>query len=194
MTFLKKPSFFTRTSLDRRSFLKMGLACAASLAIPLPCYAQLNRLTSRERTLSFYNTHTGEELKKAVFWNDGQYLPDALADINYLLRDFRTDEITAIDPQLCDLLFSVRQKLGTERPFHIISGYRSPKTNHMLRKQSGGVAKNSLHLVGQAVDIRLPGQRLSQVRRAALSLQAGGVGYYPRSDFVHIDTGAVRRW
>jgi uncharacterized protein YcbK (DUF882 family) len=194
MNFFKKHSTTLISRIDRRSFLKLGLACTASLAIPLPCYAQLKRLTTREKTLSFYNIHTGEKLDKVVFWADGQYVPEALADINYLLRDFRTGEITDMDPRLCDLLFSVRQKLDTGRPFHIISGYRSPETNRMLRKHSKGVAKNSLHLVGQAADIRVPERSLSQVRRAALALRGGGVGYYPSSDFVHIDTGPVRRW
>jgi len=194
MKFFKKHSTTLMSGIDRRSFLKLGLACTASLAIPLPCYGQLKRLTTREKTLSFYNIHTGEKLDKVVFWADGQYLPDALADINYLLRDFRTGEATDMDPRLCDLLFSVRQKLDTESPFHIISGYRSPQTNRMLRKHSNGVAKNSLHLVGQAADIRIPGRSLSQVRHAALALRGGGVGYYPSSDFVHIDTGPVRRW
>jgi uncharacterized protein YcbK (DUF882 family) len=184
----------TKPEIDRRSFLKLGLACAATLAAPLPCFAQLHPLQSKEKTLSFYNTHTGEKLKKVVFWADGQYLPEALTDINYLLRDFRTDEITDIDPQLCDQLFAVRQKLGTDRPFHIISGYRSPQTNRMLRSRSNGVAKNSLHMVGRAIDIRVPGHRLSDLRKVALSLKAGGVGYYPTSNFVHMDTGRVRRW
>ncbi len=194
MDFFRKHSTTLKSGIDRRSFLKLGLACTASLALPLPCYAQLNRLATREKTLSFYNIHTGEKLDKVVFWADGRYLPDALADINYLLRDYRTGEITDIDPHLCDLLFSVQQKLDTGRPFHIISGYRSLETNRMLRKHSKGVAKNSLHLVGQAADIRVPERSLSQVRRAALALRGGGVGYYPSSDFVHIDTGPVRRW
>jgi len=184
----------TKSPIDRRSFLKLGLACAATLALPLPSFAKVSLPKARGKSLSFYNTHTGEELKKVVFWADGNYLPDALTNINYLLRDFRTNEIIGIDPQLCDQLFALRQSLGTDRPFHIISGYRSPKTNHMLRSRSKGVATNSLHLVGRAVDIRIPGQRLADVRRVALSMQAGGVGYYPTSDFVHMDTGSVRRW
>jgi uncharacterized protein YcbK (DUF882 family) len=183
-----------KDTIDRRLFLKLGLACATTLAFPLPGWAQLKNTLSREKTLSFYNTHTGEKLKKVVFWAEGRYLQEAMTDINYLLRDFRTNEIADIDPQLFDQLFAVRQKLGTDRPFHIISGYRSPQTNRMRRSRSKGVAKNSLHLVGRAVDIRVPGQRLSDLRKVALSLKAGGVGYYPTSDFVHMDTGPVRRW
>lgn len=180
--------------IDRRSFLKLGLVCAAALAIPLPCYAQLKQAALRERALSFYNTHTGEELKKTVFWADGHYMPDALEEINYLLRDFRCNEVSNIDPRLCDTLFALRKKLDTERPIHIISGYRSPQTNQQLRRQSKGVAKNSLHLVGRAIDLRIPELRLANVRKAALSLQSGGVGYYPGSDFIHIDTGPLRQW
>ncbi|MEZ4601439.1 MAG: DUF882 domain-containing protein [Syntrophotaleaceae bacterium] len=183
-----------KNTFDRRLFLKLGLACAATLAFPVSGWAQFKNARSREKTLSFYNTHTGEELKNVVFWADGRYLPETMRDINYLLRDFRNNETADIDPLLCDQLFSVRQKLGTDRPFHIISGYRSPETNSMLRSRSSGVAKKSLHLVGRAVDVRVPGSHLVDLRKAALALEAGGVGYYPTSNFVHLDTGPVRRW
>lgn len=151
----------------------------------------LNRFDSR--FVSFQNTHTGES-NKVTYWEQGKYLPDGLAEINKILRDHRTNDVTKMDPKLIDQLFVLRQKLDTNQPFHIISGYRSPKTNAMLRSRGRGVAKRSLHVTGQAIDIRVPGRSLSQVRLAALSLSAGGVGYYPGPQFVHMDTGRVRRW
>jgi uncharacterized protein YcbK (DUF882 family) len=143
--------------------------------------------------LAFYNTHTGESLK-TVYWLDGNYLPAAAEEINLILRDHRTGEINSIDPRLLDLLFELRTDLETTRPFYIISGYRSAATNALLRTASDGIATNSLHIHGQAADIRLPGLALSALRRAAVALKAGGVGYYPRSDFVHVDVGRVRYW
>lgn len=145
------------------------------------------------RYLSFQNTHTGEKLK-VTYWENGKYLRDALAEVNHHLRDHRSNERIDMDKALLDQLFVLRKKLETDKPFHIISGYRSPKTNAILRKQGRGVAKRSLHMLGRAIDIRLPGRDLSQVRLAALSMHSGGVGYYPGSQFVHLDTGRVRRW
>lgn len=145
------------------------------------------------RFVSFQNTHTGESTK-LTYWEQGKYLPDALAEINKLLRDHRTNDVTKMDPKLIDQLFVLRQKLDTNQPFQIISGYRSPRTNAMLRSNGRGVARHSLHMTGQAIDIRVPGRSLSQVRLAALSMSAGGVGYYPGPQFVHMDTGRVRRW
>ncbi len=145
------------------------------------------------RYLSFLNTHTGEKLK-VTYWEHGRYLKDALAEVNHHLRDHRTDDVTRMDPRLLDQLFVVRQKMGFSQPYHVISGYRSPKTNALLRRQGHGVARRSLHMSGKAIDIRVPGQDLSRIRLAALSLHSGGVGYYPSSRFVHMDTGRVRRW
>jgi uncharacterized protein YcbK (DUF882 family) len=147
----------------------------------------------RERSLAFYNTHTGESLK-TVYWFDGNYLPEAAEEINVILRDHRTGEIKSIAPRLLDLLFTLRGELEAKEPFHIISGYRSAATNALLRTISDGIATNSLHLDGKAADIRVPGLALSALRRAAVGLKAGGVGYYPRSDFVHVDIGRVRYW
>jgi uncharacterized protein YcbK (DUF882 family) len=115
-------------------------------------------------------------------------------DINHILRDHRTGEIKPIDPDLLDLLHALRTRLGTQRPFHVISGYRSPCTNEQLRSRSRGVARKSMHLFGKAVDIRIPGHDLADLRQAALAEQAGGVGYYPRPGFVHVDVGRVRFW
>ncbi|MBF0256104.1 MAG: DUF882 domain-containing protein [Gammaproteobacteria bacterium] len=145
------------------------------------------------RYLSFHHTHTGEKLK-LTYWENGKYLRDALAEVNHHLRDHRNNEVTQMDRDLLDQLFVLHKKLDTDKPFHIISGYRSPRTNEMLRRQGRGVAKRSMHMTGKAIDIRVPGHSLSQVRLAALSMHSGGVGYYPSSQFVHLDTGRVRRW
>ena len=143
--------------------------------------------------MAFYNTHTGENVKTA-YWFNGNYLPDGLEEINLILRDHRTGEIKSIDPRLLDLLFTLRGELETNEPFHLISGYRSAATNALLRSISDGIATNSLHLDGKAADIRVPGIAVSALRQAAVALQGGGVGYYPRSDFVHVDIGRVRYW
>ena len=181
--------------ISRRGFLGAGILVAAStIIIPNePAIAAVNKFISPERSLSFYNTHTGEKLK-AVYSANGDYLPDALADINYLLRDYRTGDIKKIDTLLLDLLYALKKKLKAREPFQVISGYRSPKTNAMLARRSSGVAKNSQHLYGKAVDIRLPECSLDYLHRAAVSLKAGGVGYYPKSNFVHVDVGRVRYW
>ena len=142
------------------------------------------------------HTHTREKMSIAYALN-GQYQADALAKLNHLLRDFRTNEKKPIDPKLFDLLHELSATLGTDAPFHIISGYRSPVTNSMLRQRGGshtGVATQSLHMVGKAIDIRLPDVKLKNLREAAASLKRGGVGYYPSSNFVHVDTGRVRYW
>jgi uncharacterized protein YcbK (DUF882 family) len=145
------------------------------------------------RRLAFSNTHTGERID-VVYQEGGRYLDDALAEIDHLLRDHRTGDVKPIDRALLDNLASLRGRLDTTEAFHVISGYRSPATNAKLAAASGGVARNSMHLQGRAIDIRVPGRSLELVRRAALAMNAGGVGYYPSSDFVHLDTGRVRRW
>ena len=178
---------------SRRRLLTLGGLAAAAILAPRPVLAHLRRSGISEKSLAFYNPHTGESLK-TVYWTEGTYVPEALADINRLCRDYRCDEIIPIDLQLLDLLFAVHKKLEARQPFHIVSAYRSPATNAMLRQHNRGVAKNSLHIQGKAVDMRLPGRRIATVRRVAVSLRQGGVGYYPRSDFVHIDTGEVRYW
>lgn len=177
--------------LARRRLLLMGVAGAATL-LGGPAVAALP--SRRVRSLSFHHLHTGESLR-TVYWADGRYLPEALAQINRLLRDFRTGEEYAIDQRLFDVLHALGRRLDTEGPFHVISGYRSPRTNAMLQRTGGGgVSSRSLHMVGMAIDIRMPERRTLDVYDAARSLQAGGAGHYPRSDFVHIDTGRVRFW
>lgn len=151
------------------------------------------RRVAPPRSLALHHLHTGESLN-TVYWSDGHYLSDAVRHINWLLRDFRTDEMHPIDPRLLDLLAALRGGLHSSEPMQVISGYRSPQTNTMLASRSDGVAQNSFHLQGKAIDIRVPGRRLKQVHAAALALHGGGVGYYPHSDFVHIDTGHVRHW
>ncbi len=179
-------------SCNRRDFLKRGAGFLTTCLVPATGWAALLPDNSR-RSLSFFNTHTGERLAVCYFKN-GAYCPDALQKINHVLRDHRSGDIEVMDPRLMDMLFTVNQRLGSCSSFHIISGYRSPKTNARLRKRSSGVAKFSYHTLGRAIDIRLPGCDTRQLRQACLNMQLGGVGYYPRSDFVHVDTGAFRTW
>jgi len=147
------------------------------------------------RSLNLHNIHTGEHLS-VDYWSNGTYLPDALEAINTILRDFRTGDVRVIDPGLLDTLVRLHGKLETNKPFEVISGYRSPATNAALHAKSeeSGVAVKSLHMQGMAVDIRVPGRPLILLRNAALTERAGGVGYYPQSDFVHVDVGRIRRW
>lgn len=180
--------------IDRRRLLKAGLLASVVCLNPLPVWARYNLLDTPERSLSLYNTHTGEQLKQIVYWEEGSYLTEALQDISFVLRDHRTNETHSIDPITLDLMAAISRKLNARRPFEIISGYRSPQTNNSLRSKSSGVAKNSYHMQGKAVDLRLPGVPLKSLRKAALDLRMGGVGYYPKSDFVHVDSGRVRSW
>lgn len=179
--------------VSRRGFLTLGLLAVTTAIFPRKALAALNSLIAPERSLSLFNSHTGEEFK-SVYWVQGQYIPEALNEINHIMRDYRTGDVKTIDPKLLDLLSTLNNKLETKDSFHIISGYRSPKTNALLRTKSKKVVKNSLHLYGKAVDIRLPGHSIETIRRAAVDLKGGGVGYYPRSQFVHVDIGRIRYW
>lgn len=145
------------------------------------------------KMLAFHNTHTGDRLNLTYF-EQGRYIKDALHEINLLFRDYHDGTVHPIDPALLDLLYDLKHTLEVRKPFHIVSGYRSPATNADLRKHSDGVAKNSLHMQGKAIDIRIEGLDSRRIRNAALAMQRGGVGYYERSDFVHLDTGNVRTW
>jgi uncharacterized protein YcbK (DUF882 family) len=176
-------------TISRRKFLKLGMLAAA---LPIPALAS-QRLSGGERRLCFYNLHT-EEKANPVYWIEGDYVPASLAEINHVLRDHRTDEVAAIDTQLLDLLYRVSIELEPSHPFEVISGYRSPASNLMLVEHTSGVAKHSLHMEGKAIDIRIPGIALAELCRAGLMLRSGGVGYYPESDFVHLDVGRVRSW
>lgn len=177
-------------SPGRRRMLGFVATAVAGFAMS-PAIAQAQ--PHGERVLTFENLHTGEKLK-TTYWANGSYIKDNLADINHILRDFRTNDVMAIDPKLLNLLYALKLKVNSNKPFAIISGYRSPATNAMLNANSSGVATRSLHLAGKAIDVRIPGQGLAGLHRAALALRGGGVGYYPGSDFIHIDTGRVRFW
>jgi uncharacterized protein YcbK (DUF882 family) len=180
-------------SIERRDFLRLGMLASAASLFPGSALAAVRHWLPSERSLSFYNIHTREGLEIA-YWGQGAYVPTALSEINHILRDHRTDEIRPIDPHLLDLLYAIQKTLAANSPFHILSGYRSPATNSYLRRRGRGVAKNSLHMQGKAADVRLPGCDLPVLRRAALDLKGGGVGYYPRADFVHLDVGPLRFW
>ncbi len=145
------------------------------------------------RWVKLRNIHTDEKLE-AVYWENGEYVPDAVKALNHVLRDYRNDESHPIDPGLYDILGKIAQKTGTKAHFQVISGYRSPATNRMLAERSGEVAKRSLHMDGKAMDIFLEDIALEDIRAEALGLQLGGVGYYPKSKFVHVDVGPVRKW
>jgi uncharacterized protein YcbK (DUF882 family) len=175
--------------LSRRGFVAGLVGALPVLAIPRALWA----LPTAARALNFIHTHTGERLSVEYF-DHGGYLPDALTTVNHFLRDFRTGDVHAIDPDLLDLLHHLTDLTGSVRPFQVISGYRSRATNEMLRHRSEGVASGSLHMQGQAIDIRLADVPLGALRDAALATGRGGVGYYPASDFVHVDTGRVRTW
>jgi uncharacterized protein YcbK (DUF882 family) len=178
--------------ISRRRFV-IGTASvlAASMAVPIitrPAHASV-----QARRLSFYHTHTGEKL--AIDYHDGHtYIPDSLGEINQYLSDFRTGESHPIDPKLLDILHHLKKVTGSNGVFEVISGYRSPKTNAKLRNKSNGVAKRSLHMQGKAIDIRLTGCDTQELHKTCRSLAKGGVGYYQKSDFIHVDTGRVRYW
>ena len=179
--------------IGRRGFLRWGAVGLLSAVIPERGFAAVRDSLTPEKDLAFYNTHTSEDLS-VVYWARGKYLRHALTEVNHILRDYRTGEVKAIDARLLDLVHALGRNVGSRRPFHVISGYRSPKTNARLRAQGRGVARHSLHMQGKAIDIRLPGCKLAVLHRAAIELKGGGVGYYPASDFIHIDVGPVRYW
>lgn len=154
---------------------------------------EFDRNSPSHKVLAFHNTHTGDQLKLTYF-EQGRYIKDALHEINHLFRDYHDGSVHPIDPALLDQLYDLKHTLEVRKPFHIVSGYRSPATNADLRKHSDGVAKNSLHMQGRAIDIRIEGLDTRRIRNAALAMRQGGVGYYGRSDFVHLDTGSVRTW
>jgi uncharacterized protein YcbK (DUF882 family) len=203
----KQPLFLEKSEVivNRRSFLKLttgaGLSIIAAPSLLIPKSIEARELgqaalkqskMSKDLFLSFYNRHTGESLTKCNFWAGDEYNPEALKAINKLFRDHRTNMIHKIDPKLLHILHKIQKQLDTIEPFHLISGYRSPQSNSMLREMGRGVAKRSLHVSGKAADIYVPGRSLKQVQAAAKSLRAGGVGRY--SQFVHVDTGRQRYW
>jgi uncharacterized protein YcbK (DUF882 family) len=174
---------------SRRGFLRAAAGSAFGLMTPRTVSAQ----SLPPRVLRFNHLHTGEKLA-VEYWKGGTYEPEGLGVINHLMRDFRTGDVHPIDTALLDLLHELADSTETRSPFEIISAYRSPATNAALHSHSDGVARHSLHLLGQAIDIRLADIPLAGLRRAALARRRGGVGYYPGSNFVHVDTGRVRTW
>lgn len=179
------------TNKRRRGFLRAVFGGAISGFI-LPMHRS-DAVTMAERDLQFFHTHTHKRLN-VVYKREKEFVPNALDDINAFLSDFRTGDLTDIDPKLLDLLYDIRETLDSQGTYEVISAYRSPATNDMLRQRSGGVARNSQHLLGKAIDVRLTDVALTKLRDAAVAMQRGGVGYYKSSNFVHIDTGRVRRW
>ena len=178
-------------TLLRRRLLKQSLAAGAAV-IGLSPLAQALAATPVRR-LAFSNIHTGEKLDVA-YWENGAYSPEALAAVKHVLRDYRTGDEHVIEPALLDLLTALSLRLESRPRFEVISGYRSPRTNAMLRAHSSQVNPNSLHMQGQAIDIRMAGLDSARVRDAAHSLAVGGVGYYPVSNFVHVDIGPQKWW
>lgn len=173
--------------MNRRHFLGLALSAVA-------ISAQAKKQSNKPRFLSLHHLHTEKKIKVAYRIGD-RYQRDALRKLNHFLSDFRTGDVAAIDPKLFDLLYDIDRRLG--RPggsIEILSAYRSPQTNAMLRKTSRGVARTSLHMSGKAVDIRFSRASTRQIRDSAIALGRGGVGFYSRSDFVHVDTGTIRRW
>ncbi len=191
--------------LSRRRLVSSSFAAAAAFLLPSPLKASLERLARESaaerdvRSLAFHNTHTNEKLD-VPYWVSGGYQESGLTAIDWILRDHRTGEVTRIDPKLLDLLHLLREQAAQagaaneSAVYEIISGYRSPYSNEMLRNRSGAVARHSLHLKGMAADVRLTGVPLRRLHAAALDIARGGVGYYPGDDFVHLDTGRVRSW
>lgn len=177
-----------KTRSTRRELLRSAACLLPAAALPGLATAS----AGQPRRLRFSHCHTSEKLD-VIYSEDGSYLPDALDEINGLLRDFRSGEVYPIDTGLLDALHDLQARTGGS-VYEIISAYRSPSTNEMLRKTGGGVAKRSYHMRGMAMDVRLRGVDTAQLRKAALALKAGGVGYYPKSDFIHLDTGRVRFW
>jgi uncharacterized protein YcbK (DUF882 family) len=181
--------------MSRRQILRLGGFAALTWAIPSSARAAIEKISASfaPRQISFFNIHTKERLE-SVYWEAGDYRSDELRRIDHILRDPITGDTKEMDVRLIDLLHRLRRNLAAPDAFHVICGYRSPQTNAVLRQKSQGVAAHSLHMLGQAVDVRLPGVALATLHRAALALKAGGVGYYPQSDFVHVDVGPVRAW
>lgn len=175
----------------RRGFLQIGLASMASLAVT-PALAAVPRVKGI-RTLAFHNLHTDEKLH-VDYWTNGKYDRAAMAKINHILRDHYSGDVFPMDLRLMDLLYDIRNRTGYHGNIEVISGYRSPKTNMELAQMSDGVAKNSYHTKGMAIDIRLPGTPLARLYKTALNMKRGGAGFYPDSQFVHVDVGPVRRW
>ena len=181
------------TSFSRRALLG---AFAATALVSAPTYSKaagLLRGSGDIRRIKMYSARTGEKIDM-IYWVEGDYIKDAVQEVNHFMRDWRTDDIKSMDTRMVDIMAAAHNLMDVNEPYMLLSGYRSPKTNAMLRSRSGGVARNSLHLKGQAADLRLSSRSVSQMARAAAACNAGGVGKYSRSNFVHMDCGDVRSW
>lgn len=186
------------SKLQRRHFLRQSVKAAAVLGVSsITAPALASALTAPvhgpDRKLRLVNAHTWEKLD-IVYWTQGIYIDESMNTISHLMRDHRADETIAMDHKLIDSLYTLYNLLDTTERVHVLSGYRTKATNAKLRSRSSGVAKYSLHMEGRALDLNVPGRTAKQIREAAVSMQSGGVGYYPSSGFVHIDTGNVRAW
>ena len=183
----------TSSSFSRRAILAVFAATALSAA---PTYAKASGLLRRSgdiRRIKLHSGRTGERLD-TIYWIQGDYIPDAVAEINHFMRDWRTNDVKQIDLRTIDIMAAAHNLLDVSEPYLLLSGYRSPRTNAPLRANSSGVAQNSLHLTGQAADLRLASRSVGQMARAAAACRAGGVGSYSGSNFVHMDCGPVRSW
>lgn len=180
-------------NLNRRQFISKTLQAALGSLFPVSVFANGTPERDDARILSFYNLHTTERLS-ACYFKNGRFQVRALQQIDFILRDHRSGETRPMDRRLLDLLFALSREVHSTPCFHVISGYRSPATNARLRKRSKGVAGGSLHMAGKAIDLRIPGIDSSRLRQMGQDLKSGGVGYYPQSDFVHLDTGRIRTW
>ena len=183
----------TNTGFSRRALLK---AFAATTVAAAPTYSKAAgflRGSGDIRRIKMYSGRTGERLDM-VYWIDGDYIKDAVKEINHFMRDWRTDQVKTMDLRTIDIMAASHNLLDVTEPYMLLSGYRSPETNAMLRSRSRGVAKNSLHMKGQAADLRLASRNVTQMAQAAMACKAGGVGRYYGSNFVHMDFGVVRSW
>ena len=177
----------------RRRFIKMAIYSGLTAFFPVRALASIPDITPQDRSLWLYNPVTDETLS-TTYWLNGQFVPEALEKIDYIMRDHRTGEVKSIDLGLINLLHTIKIQIELDEPFHVVSGYRCRKSNELLRKSGRNAARNSYHLKGQAADIRLPDGHLNSLLKVATVIKGGGVGYYPRDNFVHVDVGPVRYW
>ena len=179
--------------LTRRALLGAFAATTIAAAPTFPKAAGLLRGAGDIRRIRMYSGRTGERIDM-IYWIEGSYLKDAVKEVNHFMRDWRTDDVKSMDLRTIDIMAAAHNLLDASDPYMLLSGYRSPKTNAMLRARSRGVAKNSLHMKGQAADLRLSSRSVHQIARAAIACRGGGVGKYSGSNFVHMDCGVVRNW
>ncbi|MFB2593471.1 YcbK family protein [Paracoccus sp. p4-l81] len=183
----------TTSSLSRRGLMGIFAATMVAAAPTATNAFGILRGAGDIRRIRMYSGRTGESID-TIYWIEGKYVKEALNEINYFMRDWRNNQVKGIDPRTVDIAAASHRLMGTNEPYMMLSGYRSPQTNSMLRSQMRGVARNSLHIRGQAADLRLKSRSVNQIYRAAASCNAGGVGKYSGSNFVHMDCGPIRHW